>query len=133
MELKKCGALTVNGHVNPFMHESSLFMLRSLRFTTTPIQRHTSCSPRLNTGTQLPLHNGQCTIVKKLLKGGFATIYIADKANDKTKKALKVSKILCIYGCGFITEVWLITIGTESSIPVGGLDSRGTAQETEGQ
>ena len=95
--LRESGALDSSGHVNPFMMETINFMCNSLPITTTPIHQSPSSSPRLHSGNNIKIAGSSYTVVKKIAKGGFASIYIVANTERPMdfKKALKVCVCVC--------------------------------------
>ena len=82
--------MNLKRQVNPFTPETIQFMLQSLPVTVTPVHRLPKSSPSMTTGHTVTLADGSaCSVIGKVAKGGFASVYNVKMTNGSTK-ALKV-------------------------------------------
>ena len=82
-----------SGHVNAFSAQTTDFMCQSIPITNTSMYETSSPSPRLTNGNNVTMAGLEYTVLKKLAKGGFATVFLVADAQRPmdSKKVLKVT------------------------------------------
>ncbi|XP_019850520.1 PREDICTED: serine/threonine-protein kinase ste20-like isoform X10 [Amphimedon queenslandica] len=104
-DLRSLGVMNLKRQVNPFTPETIQFMLQSLPITVTPVHRLPKSSPSMTTGHTVTLADGSsCSVIGKLAKGGFASVYNVKMMNGSTK-ALKIQNPPCLWEVAIIEEL----------------------------
>lgn len=98
-DLRSCGVMNSKQQVDPFVPETIEYMLQSLPVSTTPIYRASSSCPRMTVGHVITLNgNFNCTVLRKLATGGFASVFNVS-LDDEKKKVLKVHVYMYLVTC----------------------------------